>query len=236
MTGSEGPKGSQQSGPQQERPHLPAQEYLETIHSLLEEGTPVIQARIAQRLGRSAASVSEMLDRLADEGYVRRADRLVELTERGAALAAKVVRRHRLAECFLVDVIGLPWRKVHQEASVWEHVISDDVEERLVAILGNPLTCPHGNPIPGAPQPVSNGLQRPLSEVQAGTLVRLERMTEEVEVDMMSLIYLDDHGFLPGTVAFVSSRAPDGTLTLQVGDTAVAFGSDLSARLFVAAL
>ncbi|MGP8059581.1 MAG: metal-dependent transcriptional regulator, partial [Acidimicrobiales bacterium] len=122
--------------------HPPVEEYLEAVLSLKEEGTPVIQARIAERLGRSAPSVSEMLERLCDDGYVRRDGRVVELTEKGSDLAEKVVRRHRLAERVLVDILGLPWHKAHMEAGVWEHVISDDVEERLVILLGNPTTCP----------------------------------------------------------------------------------------------
>ena len=220
----------------EERYHPPLEEYLETIHSLQEEGTPVIQARIAERMGRSAPSVSEMLDRLCDEGYVRREGRIVELTVPGARLAAKVVRRHRLAERFLVDVLGLPWAKAHQEAGVWEHAISDDVEERLVVILGNPSTCPHGNPIPGAEFGDIEDHQRPLVDVAAGTTIRLERISEDVEIDMGSLVYLDEHGFVPGTTALVSSRAPDGTLMLEVGESTVAFGSELSRRLFVAAV
>jgi DtxR family Mn-dependent transcriptional regulator len=220
----------------EERYHPPLEEYLETIHSLQEEGTPVIQARIAERLGRSAPSVSEMLDRLSDEGYVHREGRVVELTARGATLGAKVVRRHRLAERFLVDVLGLPWHKAHIEAGVWEHVISDDVEERLVEIMGNPSTCPHGNPIPGTVSSASVKLQRPLADIEAGTTVRLERISEDVEIDMGSLVYLDEHGFTPGATAVVSSRAPDGTLLLEVGESTVAFGSNLSRRLFVAAV
>lgn len=216
--------------------HPPLEEYLEAVHALSEEGTAPIQARIAERLGRSAPSVSEMLDRLSDEGYVRREGRVVELTGPGADLAAKVVRRHRLAERLLVDVIGLPWHKAHLEAGVWEHVISDEVEQRLVVLLGNPQTCPHGNPIPGCDRPPSADHQRPLAEVDPGTTVRLERISEDVEIDMGSLAYLDEHGFRPGATARVSSRAPDGTLLLEVGDSTVAFGSDLSRRLFVAAL
>ena len=113
----------------------------------------MIQARIAERLGRSAPSVSEMLDRLIDDGYVTREGRRLSLTDSGRALAEKVVRKHRLAERLLVDVIGLEWHKVHREAGRWEHVISDDVEARLVELLGDPATCPHGNPIPGSHSP-----------------------------------------------------------------------------------
>src|ERR1035441_9747460 len=130
--------------------HPPVEEYLETMLSLSEEGVPVIQARIAERLGRSAPSVSEMLDRLREYGYVVRDGRRLSLTESGQALAEKVVRKHRLAERLLVDVIGLEWHKVHREAGRWEHVISDDVEARLVELLGDPAPCPHGNPIPGS--------------------------------------------------------------------------------------
>ena len=214
--------------------HPPVEEYLEAMHSLKEEGTPVIQARIAERLGRSAPSVSEMLDRLADDGYVRRHGRVVELTQKGSDLAEKVVRKHRLAERLLVDVIGLEWHKVHREAGRWEHVISDDVEARLVDLLGDPGTCPHGNPIPGSGAETAVVEERPLAEVEPGTTVRLQRISEDVEIDMGSLAYLDEHGFIPGATAVVTSRGPDGTLVLDLGASTVAFGSDLSRRLFVA--
>jgi DtxR family Mn-dependent transcriptional regulator len=216
--------------------HPPLEEYLEAVHSLTEEGTPVIQARIAERLGRSAPSVSEMLDRLQDDGYVQRSGRLVQLTDSGSALAEKVVRRHRLAERLLVDVIGLEWYKVHQEAGRWEHVISDDVEARLVILLGDPATCPHGNPIPGSSAVRAAVSQRPLSDAQPGEKIRLERISEEVELDMTSLAYLDEHGFIPGATAEVSARGPDGTLVLDLGDSTVAFGPELAGRLYVGPL
>ena len=130
--------------------HPPVEEYLQTIESLNEEGTPAIQARIAERLGRSAPTVSEMLDRLATDGYVERSGRTITLTEQGQGVAQTVLRKHRLAERLLVDVIGLPWHLVHDEAGRWEHVMSDEVMARLVLILGDPATCPHGNPIPGS--------------------------------------------------------------------------------------
>lgn len=226
--------------------HPPVEEYLETVHALAEEGTPVIGARIAERLGRSAPSVSQMLDRLEEGGYVRREGRLVELTDSGSQLAEKVVRRHRLAERLLVDVIGLEWHKVHAEAGRWEHVISDDVEEKLVELLGDPGTCPHGNPIPGSSAPVDHAPQQPLSEVPAGSTVRLARISEEVELDIGSLAYLDEHRFVPGASATVSERATDGTIRLELvksdsGSGArdrrgFSVGPDLSRRLFVAAV
>jgi DtxR family transcriptional regulator, iron-dependent repressor len=215
--------------------HPPVEEYLETVHALQEEGVAVIQARIAERLGHSAPSVSEMLDRLVNEGYTRRAGRVVELTPKGEALANKVVRKHRLAERLLVDVIGLEWYKVHKEAGRWEHVISDDVEERLVVLLGDPTTCPHGNPIPGSAQASSSSEQMPLADAAPGSTVRLERISEQIELDMGALVYLDEHGFTPGATAVVASRGPDGTLLLELAASTVAFGPDLSNHLYVVA-
>ncbi|HEX3334304.1 MAG TPA: metal-dependent transcriptional regulator [Acidimicrobiales bacterium] len=217
--------------------HPPVEEYLETILGLAEEGVPVIQARIAERLGRSAPSVSEMLDRLIDDGYVTRQGRLLSLTESGRALAEKVVRKHRLAERLLVDVIGLEWHKVHREAGRWEHVISDDVEARLVELLGDPATCPHGNPIPGSRSPAPAVETRPLADVGEGERVRLLRISEEVELNLGSLTLLDESGFIPGVVARVGGRDTDGAMevTVEGGDAAIRVSRDLSDRLFVGA-
>lgn len=211
--------------------HPPLEEYLETIHSLEEEGVAVIQARLVERLGHSPQSVSEMVHRLESEGYLERRGRGVVLTGKGRSRAESVVRKHRLAERFLVDVVGLPWAKAHIEAGRWEHVISDDVEARFVAILGNPSTCPHGNPIPGAP-PVADTQQR-LSEVASGSRVRLARITERVEVDAEALEYLSDTGFIPGAEGVVLAKGPDGAATLEIGGASVAVGPDLSGQLFV---
>ena len=217
--------------------HPPVEEYLETMLGLAEEGVPVIQARIAERLGRSAPSVSEMLDRLTDDGYVSREGRRLSLTESGRALAEKVVRKHRLAERLLVDVIGLEWHKVHREAGRWEHVISDDVEARLVELLGDPATCPHGNPIPGSHSAPPAVATRPLADVNAGERVRLLRISEEVELNLGSLTLLDDGGFIPGAVALVGGRDREGTMevTVEGGDEKLRVSRDLSSRLFVGA-
>jgi DtxR family Mn-dependent transcriptional regulator len=217
--------------------HPPVEEYLETMLGLAEEGVPVIQARIAERLGRSAPSVSEMLDRLTDDGYVSREGRRLSLTESGRALAEKVVRKHRLAERLLVDVIGLEWHKVHREAGRWEHVISDDVEARLVELLGDPATCPHGNPIPGSHSAPPAVATRPLADVNAGERVRLLRISEEVELNLGSLTLLDDGGFIPGAVALVGGRDTEGTMevTVEGGDEKLRVSRDLSSRLFVGA-
>lgn len=216
-----------------DRFHPPVEEYLEAIFSLEEEGIPVIQARLAERLDKAAPSVSEMLDRLEADGFISRTLRQITLTRTGSTLAAGVVRKHRLAERLLVDIIGLSWDKAHLEAGRWEHVISDEVEARLVILLGNPTTCPHGNPIPGV-EPVGPE-QRPLADSLPGDHVRLERITESVEHDTAALSYLGAHGLTPGTTATISAKAPDGTLTLLVGESTVALGLAMTQQLFVAA-
>ena len=216
--------------------HPPVEEYLETMLALGEEGVPVIQARIAERLGRSAPSVSEMLERLIDEGYVTRKGRLLSLTDSGRALAERVVRKHRLAERLLVDVIGLEWHKVHREAGRWEHVISDDVEARLVELLGDPATCPHGNPIPGSHHSTQSPATRSLTEVPEGERVRLMRISEEVEMHLNSLALLDRSGFIPGAVARVGGRDDEGNVVVTVeegGTPDIHVPLDLSDRLFV---
>jgi len=212
--------------------HPPLEEYLEAIWELEEEGVQVIQARLAEHLGHSAPSVSEMTRRLRADGYITIKGRFLTLTAKGRQRAVSVVRKHRLAERLLTDVIGIPWHKTHVEACRWEHVISDEVEERLVVLLDNPATCPHGNPIPGA-----GGPERDLSALAdsvPGDQVRLERVTEQVEVDMDALVYLDSHGFVPGVDAEVRAKAPDGTLTLALDGGSIALGPALASQLYVA--
>ena len=143
----------------------------------------MIQARIAERLGKSAPSVSEMLDRLEPRTGTSPAAAGGSHDDSGRALAEKVVRKHRLAERLLVDVIGLEWHKVHLEAGRWEHVISDDVEARLVELLGDPATCPHGNPIPGSHTAAPAVPTRPLAEVGGASGCVCVRISEEVELE-----------------------------------------------------
>src|SRR6476620_6295978 len=130
--------------------HAATEEYLEAILEIEEEGVVPIRARLVERLGLSAPAVSETVNRLVDHGYAELLDdRRLRLTPKGRDVAVSIVRRHRLAERLLVDVIGLEWEKVHKEADRWEHAISAEVEEKLVELLGDPGTCPHGTPIPG---------------------------------------------------------------------------------------
>lgn len=211
--------------------HPPLEEYLESILELEEEGTPVIQARLAERMGHSAPSVSEMIRRLRSEGWIAPKGKEVVLTDKGRERAESVVRKHRLAERLLTDVIGLEWHKAHIEACRWEHVISDEVEARLIELLEHPTTCPHGNPIPGLGGVVDDLVA--LVDVGLGEKVTLARVTEQVEIDTASLAYLSEHNFTPGAGAHVRAKAPDGTLTLDLDDGSIALGPALAAQLFV---
>jgi len=211
--------------------HPPVEEYLETVLELAEDGVTVTQARLADRLRHSAPTVSQMVRRLVTDGYLSVSNRVLSLTPKGRAKAERVVRKHRLAERLLTDVIGLGWDKAHEEAGRWEHVISDEVEDLLVRLLGNPSTCPHGNPIPGAAPPA-----RPLAALAAcapGDRVRLERVTEQVEIDQEALSYLADNGLTPGADAQVRKRSDDGSLVLEIDERIVAVGPGLARQLFV---
>jgi DtxR family transcriptional regulator, Mn-dependent transcriptional regulator len=212
--------------------HPPSEQYLEAIFNLEEEGNQVIQARLAEWVGHSAPTVSEMVHRLREAGYIEVTGRSISLTPAGRKLATSVIRKHMLAERLLTDILGLPWHKVHAEADRWEHVISDDVEARLVEVLGNPSTCPHGNPIPGSgvkPEPATV-----LADARVGDHVRLARVTEIVEFDLDALVYLDEHGFVPGSEAVVADKGPDGTLVLEAGAGTVVLGTPLASQLYVA--
>lgn len=143
--------------------------YLRTIYDLEEEGVVPLRARIAERLEQSGPTVSQTVARMERDGLLLVAgDRHLELTEKGRELAVSVMRKHRLAERLLVDVIGLKWEEVHAEACRWEHVMSEEVERRLVEVLNNPTTSPYGNPIPGL---ALLGLDRPVDAPE--TLIRL---------------------------------------------------------------
>ena len=193
--------------------HDTTEEYLENILEIEEEGIKVMRARLVERLGISAASVSETVNRLADQGYLAlEVDRTVTLTHKGRTLATQVVRRHRLAERLLMDVIGLEWEKVHREADRWEHVISDDVEEKLIALLGDPATCPHGNPIPGSKRGRRAETTTPLAQLSTGQ-VTVSRISEKLELDDEGLRLVARARLMPGCTATVS-RSDDGGIVV----------------------
>lgn len=212
----------------------PLAEYLEALYEMAEEGIPTQQARLAEWLGVSAASVSEAVKRLGQRRLVETGeDRRVRFTPDGREAARTLVRRHRLAERFLVDVLRLPWHLAHEEATRWGRVISERVEGRIVALLDDPGTCVHGNPIPGSGhEPDQTGL-RPLHEVPTGEAVTLERLTEDLELDLAIMRFFEDSGLMPGARIRVLAVAPDGTMTLEVGGEKVGLGSHLADNLWV---
>jgi DtxR family transcriptional regulator, Mn-dependent transcriptional regulator len=190
--------------------HDTTEEYLETILALEEEGVPPLRARLVERLGLSAAAVSETVHRLVGLGYAQLLDdRTIRLTNSGRSLATTVVRRHRLAERLLTDVIGLEWEKVHREAARWEHAISSEVEEKLVALLGDPVTCPHGNPIPGARGKANSAPTVQLAAAEPGR-VTVARISEKLELSDDGLSLLARARLIPGCSATVIERSDGG--------------------------
>jgi DtxR family transcriptional regulator, iron-dependent repressor len=190
--------------------HDATEEYLETILAIEEEGVVPLRARLVERLGLSAAAVSETVSRLSDNGYVELlGDRSLHLTDKGRSLATTVVRRPRLAERLLTDVIGLEWEKVHREASRWEHAISADVEEKLVQLLGDPDTCPHGNPIPGSKHVTRRPPMVALATSEPGN-VTVARISEKLELSDDGLKLIANARLMPGCSATVVEHTGDG--------------------------
>jgi len=205
--------------------HHPAvEEYLETIFHLEEAGVPAMRARLVERLGVSAPAVSEQVKRLEREGYVVLSDeRTIGFTPEGREYATAIVRRHRLAECLLVNMLGLPWHQVHVEAGRLEHAISPVLEARLVAVLDDPVTCPHGNPIPGSKKVYDPGVLKPLAPLKAGTRTAIVRLEEDIQADHELLMTLEQAGAVPGAEieievndgAVVRFKAPKGVVEVS---------------------
>ena len=199
--------------------------YLRTVYELQEEGVPPLRARIADRLGHSGPTVSQTVARMERDGLVHVADdRQLELTDTGREQAMRVMRKHRLAERLLVDIIGLPLEQVHAEACRWEHVISDNVERRLLEILDHPTVSPFGNPIPGlselepdwAEVAEVGGARATLAAVMLGgetMLGTVLRIYEPVQVDTALMVAFDAAGISPG--ASVSMRRLGGEIVVE---------------------
>ena len=210
--------------------HPAFEEYCETIFELAEDDLDVIQARIADRLEVSRPAVSEMVKRLEKEGLVTSDDHVILLTDDGRELATSVARRHRLAERFLTDVLGLSWTEAHHEAGRWEHVISPAVEVALDRLLGQPTTCPHGNPIPGSSY--SEPDTRHLSDVGVGESFTVSRIPEELEFAEGLLEFLEKSRLMPGETGSVTAAA-DGTVTIRISGRSVAVDPFAADRILV---
>lgn len=210
------------------------EEYLEAVYRLEREGPGVTTSGLASSLGVAPASVSGMLKKLAKDGYVQQVARgEVKLTRAGLEVAVRVLRRHRLAERLLTDVLGMPWDEVHEEACMLEHAISERVEERIVALLERPTTCPHGQPIPPADlsDPVVGG--EPLAQIPVGSRATVVSVTEELpEI----LRYLADIGLRPGTKIAVTQKAPlGGPVTVEINGSRHPISLELAGMVTVKA-
>jgi DtxR family Mn-dependent transcriptional regulator len=211
--------------------HHPAfEEYCECIYELAEDDVEIIQARIADRLQVSRPAVSEMIKRLDAEGLITTGGGIV-LTDEGVRLAERVVRRHRLAERFLTDVLNLSWAEAHHEAGKWEHVMSDNVEQAMDRLLGSPTTCPHGNPIPGSAY-VEREFRR-LADVAIGSRFTVRRIPEELEFAPGLLEFLEESAIQPGNVGVITAASPDGTMTVEIDGNHVGVGAFASERILV---
>lgn len=211
-----------------------SKEYLEAIYELEEEGQRILQARVGERLGLAAATVSEGIKRLVTDGQVTvEATRELALTEGGRALAETLVRRHRLAERMLTDILGIPWHMCHEQAADWEKVMTPEVETAILSKLTGEPTCPHGNPIPGAESAIPWSDLRSVASMATGDHGRLTRLLEDVELDHDVLKYLEDHRLMPGHDLTLVEVAPDGTRILEVDGGRVALGRPLADNLWV---
>lgn len=214
--------------------HHPAfEEYCECIYELREDNLEVIQARIAERLDVSRPSVSEMIHRMESENLVSLTANKISLTDKGESLAARVVRRHRIAERFLSDTLGLSWSLAHHEACKWEHVLTPETEDAIFKLMNMPTTCPHGNPIPGSAyvQPDHTAL----SKIGAGCQFTISRIIEEIEAKSSVLDFLQQSNMLPGVAGTVVKLHSDGSRTVAVDGSEVTVDAFVSARIFVLA-
>jgi DtxR family Mn-dependent transcriptional regulator len=211
--------------------HPAFEEYCEAIFELREDDVDVIQARIADRLLVSRPAVSEMIKRMEGDGLVAIDHNAITLTRDGQRLAERVVRRHRLAERFLTDILELSWADAHTEAGKWEHIISEPVEAAIVRVLGNPTTCPHGNPIPGADYHAPAAV--PLADVRVGDGFTVTRIPEELEFTPGLLEFLEDADVVPGRTGTITAASPDGTTTVVVNGRHIGIGAFASQRILV---
>lgn len=208
------------------------EEYLEAVYRLEREGPGVTTSGLASELGVAPASVSGMLKKLTNEGYLEHIARgEVLLTKKGLEVAVRVIRRHRLAERLLTDMLGIPWDEVHAEACMLEHAISQKVEDRLVEVLGDPKVCPHGHPIPPTDLSEPERTGYPLAQLTEGARAVVQGVTDEVpEI----LRYLGEIGLRPGAHVRVHEKAPlGGPMTVEVNKHSHAISLELARMVIV---
>jgi len=204
------------------------------MHYMTRDGSPIIGARLAERIHVAPPTVTATLQRMVRDGLITMdPHKVVHLTDLGREESESIVRRHALAERLLTDILGLGWSESHEEAHMVEHVISPKVEQRLMTVLGNPLTCPHGNPIPGTgarPSPYAF----PLSEVRMGQQVVVERIVEEAEDDLELMNFYERSGLKPrAPLDVVEVSAAAGLITVVREGERIPLGIAAAAKLRV---
>ena len=208
------------------------EDYLKTIYLVQQDEGRVTTSALARRLGVAAASVTNMVKRLAEMNLVRHAPyHGVKLLPAGEKIALEVVRHHRLLDLYLAEALGMPWDQVHAEADRLEHVISEDLEERMAAALGQPTMDPHGHPIPSRDLTVLERSQAALAAAQPGDVAKIEWVSD---LDPAHLRYLAAIGLVPHATVHVIDVAPfNGPLQLRIGSSEVSLGRELAAEVFV---
>jgi DtxR family Mn-dependent transcriptional regulator len=210
------------------------QDYAKAIHALAERGPgPVQTTALAERLGVSPGSVTAMLKRMVDLGLVSHEPyHGVTLTRAGERVALEVIRHHRLIEAYLAEALGMPWDRVHDEAEVLEHYISEELEERLAAALGDPSHDPHGDPIPDRDLELGRDEGVPLAELEPGTTGTFTRVSDS---DPEMLRYLGELGIRPGVEIAIREKQPfGGPFTVEADKGSHAIGGELAERMLVA--
>ena len=207
--------------------------YLEAVFELEEIGERVTQARLARWLRLSPPAMTETLRRMERSDLITvDADRSIGLTREGHRRAADAAVRHRTIERYLVDVLGVPWHLADDEVRKMEPGVSDVVFERMRSSLGHVERCPHGNPIPGTKAAeLPTDVLAPLDECEPGTRVRIDRIREDLELDLEMLRYLEENALLPGTEVDVADRDTGGAVTVGHGGRSVAVGPALASHL-----
>jgi DtxR family transcriptional regulator, Mn-dependent transcriptional regulator len=215
------------------RPSPTVEDYLGVIYTLARDGERVIGARLAESLDVSAPTIAATLKRMERDGWIMIAeDKVITLTEKGCSMAMSVIRRHMLTEWMLSRVLKLPLSDLHREAHHIEHTLSSEVEERLKTEMDDPRFCPHGNPLPGFEDEVSQW--QPLSQVNVDQDVVLMRIHENIEDQYESLSFLEANGLTPGTRISIIDRLPfNETMRIQVGGNLVTLGLNLADLMYV---
>jgi len=211
------------------------EDYLEQIYVMQQNGQRVIGARLAERMHTAVPTVTETIKRMTREGLVSQdAHKEVRLTDSGRKEAEDLMRRHALSERLLTDILGLSWVDAHAEAHKFEHILSPKVEERLIALLGNPNTCPHGNPIPGMGDGVPPTRGTALTALNEPGTYRIVRISEDAENDVDLMAYIEQRGLKPGAEFRLIEREPfEGPVVVEVDSQRLPIGPRVAAAIFV---